>query len=205
MVDPERLVMISALQHLLFCPRQCALIHLDHRWRENYLTVTGKLLHQRVDRPGKRHDPGCRREYALALRSEKLALTGVADLVEFRRDASGRQQPLPVEYKRGRPKSHRADEVQLCAQAICLEEMLHCSIPRGYLYYGAEESRTEVVFDTELRDLTAETAAAVHRLLDRGDLPPPRPDRRSCRNCSLIDECGPADPVDCRAYLESIE
>ncbi len=199
------LVMISALQHMLFCPRQCALIHLDGRWRENYLTVTGKLLHQRVDRPGKRHDRDCRREYALALCSAKLALTGVADLVEFRRDGTGNWLPMPVEYKRGRPKNHRADEVQLCAQAICLEEMLHCAIPRGCLYYGEEERRTEVDFDDTLRELTAETAAAIHQMLEHGQLPPPLADRRPCRNCSLVDECGPEDPIDCHAYLESIE
>jgi CRISPR-associated exonuclease Cas4 len=134
----DDLLPISALQHLLFCERQCALIHVEQVWAENRLTVEGRHLHERVD--GGEHETrgGLRTARALPIRSLRLGLAGRADVVEFHASegAAGPPRVVPVEYKRGRPKSHRADEVQLCAQALCLEEMLGVHVAAGALFYG---------------------------------------------------------------------
>ncbi len=128
----DELVPLSALQHHLFCPRQCALIHVEQVWAEDAATAEGRLLHERVDAGGAETRPGIRVERGVALRSVRLGVSGRADVVEFH----GRPPvPFPVEYKRGKPKPHRADEVQLCAQAICLEEM-SATGPAGALFYG---------------------------------------------------------------------
>lgn len=200
-------VMLSALQHYLFCPRQCALIHLEGAWRENFLTASGRQLHERVDRRGGETRRDVHLATALRLVSNRLGLTGVADMVEFHRqesefDAEGRcvaaklpgrgglWRPFPVEYKRGAPKSHRADEVQLCAQALCLEEMLKVVIPAGALFYGETRRRMDVPFDEVLRSLTEDVAAKVHELLKTGITPPPE-QMKGCRACSLVDTCRP--------------
>ena len=129
----DGLIPLSALQHFLFCPRQCALIHVEHVWVEDVRTAEGRLLHERVDAGGAERRPGVRIERGVALRSLALGVTGRADVVEYH----GRPPlPYPVEYKRGKPKPHRADEVQLCAQAVCLEEMSGLSVPEGALFYG---------------------------------------------------------------------
>lgn len=203
----ESLVMLSALQHYLFCPRQCALIHLEGAWSENYLTASGRVLHERVDRRGSETRKDVHLATALRLVSNRLGLTGVADMVEFHRQESpyddagrlvaaklpgrnGFWRPFPVEYKRGSPKSHRADEVQLCAQALCLEEMLGVAISAGCLFYGEIRRRTDIVFDLELRTLTETAAAKVHELMQSGKTPPPVL-AKSCRACSLLDVCRP--------------
>lgn len=178
---------LSALQHYLYCPRQCALIHVEQEWEENALTAEGRLLHERVDQPGRGRRDGVRVLRSLPLLSRRLGLSGTADVVEVR----GRQ-PFPVEYKRGRPKSHRADEVQLCAQALCLEEMLGVPVPEGALYYGEERRRTPVPFDDALRALTEETAAEAWAMVASGQTPPPLHDARKCGRCSLAERCQPA-------------
>ena len=200
-------VMLSALQHYLFCPRQCALIHLEGAWSENFLTASGRQLHERVDRRGGETRRDVHLATALRLVSNRLGLTGVADMVEFHRqesefDAEGRcvaaklpgrgglWRPFPVEYKRDAPKSHRADEVQLCAQALCLEEMLKVVIPAGALFYGETRRRMDVPFDEVLRSLTEDVAAKVHELLKTGITPPPE-QMTGCRACSLVDTCRP--------------
>ena len=200
-------VMLSALQHYLFCRRQCALIHVEGLWSENYLTASGRQLHERVDRRGGETRKNIHLATALRLVSNRLGLTGVADMVEFHRqdfacDSQGRQvaapiagrsgywRPFPVEYKRGVPKSHRADEVQLCAQALCLEEMLDVAIPGGALFYGEIRRRVDVVFDCELRALTEQVAADVHELIRTGGTPPPVL-TESCCACSLWGICRP--------------
>ena len=138
MYTEDDLLPISGLQHLLFCERQCALIHLEQVWAENRLTVEGKNMHDRVHEREAESRPGIRIVRALRLRSLRLGLTGMADVVEFHLDSGVRSQglPFPVEYKRGKPKADYSDSVQLCAQAICLEEMLSCTIPAGALFYG---------------------------------------------------------------------
>lgn len=199
--DDGDFIMISALQHYLFCPRQCALIHLEQLWSENFLTTAGKVLHDRVDK--RKHETRKDVHLATALRliNRQLQLTGVADLVEFHKTTdetigiklktqSGYWIPYPVEYKHGKPKKHRADEVQLCAQALCLEEMLQVNIPKGALYYGETRRRTDVNFDQELRTLTTEIIYQIHELLRSGKTPPPNY-TNACHSCSLIERCQP--------------
>lgn len=208
-------VMLSALQHYLFCPRQCALIHVEGVWSENYLTAVGRQLHERVDRKGSETRKDVHLATALRLVSNRLGLTGVADMVEFHRQDSqhdvngmcvavrlpgliGFWRPFPVEYKRGAPKSHRADEVQLCAQALCLEEMLGVSITAGALFYGETRRRTDVLFDAELRSLTEGIAAKVHELMRMGETPSPVL-AKGCKACSLFDQCRPEDVGGCES------
>lgn len=188
--DEDDLAMISALQHYLFCPRQCALIHIEQQWLENRFTAEGRILHERVHGGGRESRRTLRIEYDVPIRSLRLGLAGRADIVEFHRQEDGLWQPIPVEYKRGRPKKDDTDRVQLCAQAICLEEMLRCVVPEGALYYGEKKRRTPVVFDEPLRDKTAQTAVAVHALLAKGETPPPKYDKR-CESCSFLPLCLP--------------
>ena len=183
----DSLIPLSALQHHLFCPRQCALIHVERIWAEDGATAEGRILHERLDAGGADSRTGLRVERGIALRSLALGVIGKADAVEFH----GRPpQPVPVEYKRGKPKPHRADEVQLCAQALCLEEMFGLPVPEGALFYGAVRRRTRVVFDLELRALTAHVAAEARAMIAAGRTPTPvlMP---GCKSCSLQDACQP--------------
>lgn len=181
----DALVPMSALQHHLFCPRQCALIHVERLWAEDVATAEGRLLHERADSGRGERRPGVRIARGLALRSVALGVTGKADVVEFHDD-----RPFPVEYKRGRLKSHRADEVQLCAQAICLEEMFDHPVPAGALFYGQTRRRHDVAFDDDLRALTARTASAVRQDIARSHTPPPVT-KPGCKHCSLMELCLP--------------
>jgi CRISPR-associated exonuclease Cas4 len=205
MFTDDELLPISALQHLLFCARQCALIHLERVWAENRLTTEGRHLH------AKAHDgpPGwegrVRVARGLALRSYRYGLAGQADVVEFEppvavpipakwhpgssSDWSG-WRITPIEYKRGRPKQDDSDRVQLCAQALCLEEMLAVSIDSGALYYGRRRRRTVVPLDAELRELTVGAIRRLHELIASGQTPPAVREPK-CDNCSLIDICLP--------------
>ncbi len=188
-VDEDALVPISALQHQLFCPRQCALIHVEQQWLEDGATAEGRILHERVDGGGADRRRGVRTVRDLSIRSLALGVTGKADAVELQ----GRPpdlQPFPIEYKRGKPKAHRADEVQLCAQAICLEEIFGVPVPEGALFYGQTRRRMTVAFDKTLRALTAETAAAVRTMFAEGRTPPPVP-MAACARCSLEPLCRP--------------
>ncbi len=175
---------ISGLQHLAFCPRQWALIHLEQVWVENVRTAEGRLLHERADLPGESHRASVRTVRSMWLRSERLHLTGRTDIVEFRPD------PYPVEYKRGKSKPNDCDTVQLCAQALCLEEMLQVAIPRGAIFYGNPRRRLEVVFTPDLRARTEELAATMHRLYRSRETPAAQPGTY-CRNCSLVHVCLP--------------
>ncbi len=187
--DENRLLPISALQHLLFCERQCALIHIEGLWVENRLTAEGRLLHERAHEAPAETRAGVRIARGLDLRSLRLGLVGKSDIVEFRL-TSGKRVPFPVEYKRGKPKAHDADRVQLCAQALCLEEMLGVDVSAGALYYGVTRRRLEVTFDAHLRELTAATAQRLHSLI--GDGRTPRAVRQpKCDHCSLIGVCLP--------------
>lgn len=183
----DGLIPLSALQHYLYCPRQCALIHVEQLWIENLATVEGRLLHERVDAAAGTTRPGIRIARGLQLRSLALGVAGRADTVEFRGKPP---QPFPVEYKRGRPKSHRADEVQLCAQAICLEEMCGLAVPEGALFYGTDRRRTRVVFDATLRELTTRVAAEARAMIAANCTPAPV-NTPACRGCSLVEACWP--------------
>jgi len=186
----EEPIPLSAIQHAVYCMRQAALIHLERLWAENRFTAEGRVLHAVADKGGRRKLRGVRRVTALPLASKRLNLTGVADLVEFHAHAD-RETPYPVEYKRGRPKLHRADEAQLCAQALCLEEMTGREVAEGALYYVQTRRRVKVPFDPTLRALTKTTIAELASILAGRRTPPPTPHKNRCRACSLHDLCRP--------------
>lgn len=213
MYAEDDLLPISALQHLIFCERQCALIHLEQIWLENHLTIEGDRLHLVVD--GGKHSV---REGVLICRSlpmqcYSLGLAGRADVAEFRRADDeqagvaleghcGTWVPTPVEYKRGQPKTNRADEVQLCAQALCLEEMFGSEVEIGHIFYGARRRRTTVRIDSELRDLTAAAAGRLHQLLRESVIPAAQYSSDKCESCSLRPACLPSAPTSVARYLE---
>jgi len=181
---------LSAVQHAVYCLRQAALIHLERLWAENRFTAEGDVLHAVADKGGSRKARGVRRVLSLPLASKRLNLTGIADLVEFQPGAA-HEVPFPVEYKRGKPKLHRADEVQLCAQALCLEEMTGTPVPEGALFYAQTKRRVAVPFDADLRALTETTVAELATVFANRITPAPTPHRSRCRACSLLDLCHP--------------
>jgi len=191
-MEDDDLIPISALQHYLYCPRQYALIHVERLWAENRHTAEGRVLHDRADTPGAEQRRGVRTVMAMPLAALSLGIAGVADVVEFRAEGSV-SVPCPVEYKRGRPKAHRADEVQLCAQGLCLEEMLACTVPEGALFYGQTRRRHVVAFDEPLRALTLQIIKAVRSVFDSRMTPSASYDARRCDACSLIDLCRPRE------------
>lgn len=200
MFSPEDCLMISGLQHFRFCRRQWALIHIEQQWAENLRTVEGELLHERA------HDEHLRERRGdlltvrgLRVQSLTLGLSGICDVVEFRQDSahgvplagkSGLWLPYPVEYKRGEPKHDGCDELQLCAQAMCLEEMLCCDIPEGALFYGSLRRRVRVALTPELRDEVRSDASQMHELYRRGHTPLVKRSK-ACNACSLKALCLP--------------
>jgi CRISPR-associated exonuclease Cas4 len=202
MYTEEELLPISALQHMAFCERQAALIHIEGLWEENVLTVEGEQLHERVHDQDADTIHGIRTVRGLRVRSLRLGLIGVADVVEFRQVSNleegvpmlsigpGLWQPYIIEYKRGKPKLDRSDEVQLCAQAMCLEEMLGASILESSFFYGLPRRRQTASLDSVLRQETEEMVKKVRQLILSGITPAPDYNRR-CRRCSLIDQCLP--------------
>ncbi len=191
MSNEADLIPLSALQHYLFCPRQCALIHVEQAWAENAATAEGRVMHKRVDENAAELRRGVRTVTSMPLRSLRLGVSGIADVVELHRAPNGGWLPFPVEHKRGRPKAHRADEVQLCAQAMALEEMFGVDVPDGALFYGQPRRRTPISFDTALRTLTQTIADATRALLSVGHTPRAAYDIKRCDACSLIDICRP--------------
>jgi CRISPR-associated exonuclease Cas4 len=186
----EDFLPLSALQHYLYCPRQCALIHVERLWAENLLTAEGRLLHERADQPVSERRRGVRTVTAMPLSNAELGIAGVADMVEFHAGADG-ERPYPVEYKRGRPKAHRADEAQLCAQALCLEAMFGRRVEKGALFYGMPRRRQVVEFDDELRNLTLETIRGAREMIAAGRTPAAAFEAKRCNACSLLDLCQP--------------
>lgn len=212
MYAEDALLPISGLQHLAFCPRQCALIHLERVWSENHLTAAGRVMHERVHNGPSESRGDVRTVRGLALRSFRLGLTGVADAVEFHRveqnaggvaipKRHGFWLPYPVEYKRGKPKRGNCDAVQLCAQAVCLEEMLGCSIREGSLFYGETRRRTIVSLDEKLREKTEELAVRFHELIAAG-VTPPAAVRPFCKSCSLAESCLPSMKKSALGYID---
>jgi CRISPR-associated exonuclease Cas4 len=191
MTAEDEPIPLSAVQHAVYCLRQAALIHIERLWAENRFTAEGDVLHAVADKGGSRRSRGVRRVLALPLSSRRLNLTGVADVVEFLPGPAGREVPFPVEHKRGKPKLHRADEVQLCAQGLCLEEMTGNPVPEGALYYAQTRRRVTVPFDAGLRALAEATVADLSRIIARRETPPPTPHRSRCRACSLVELCRP--------------
>lgn len=193
----DELIPISAIQHWVFCPRQCGLIHLEGLWAENRLTAEGRILHEKAHQDQKESRGGLRVERGLSLRSLVMGIVGKADVVEFHREAEA-WRPFPVEYKRGRPKAHDADRLQLTAQAVCLEEMLGVPVEQGALFYGAQRRREEVALDPALRRALAQTVEQIRAMLASGKTPPPSPGPY-CRNCSLRDRCLPGKTASARS------
>ncbi len=185
--DTDNTVMISALEHFSYCPRQCALIHVEQVYDENLFTIRGSMAHVRADEPTERTEDGVRVERALPVWSEKLGLFGRADVVEFHPDGS----ILPIEYKHGPRRNSEHDELQLCAQAMCLEEMFDRPIKSGAVYSSTSQHRREVEFTDELRRKTIQTAEAIRTMLREQETPPPVDDAR-CPNCSLVHACMPS-------------
>ena len=189
MFPEDELLPLSGLQHLLFCERQCALIHIEQLWQENLFTAEGRLLHEKVDTAKHEKRKGVRTVFGLRIQSLRLGLVGKADVVEYHKKGTI-WLPYPVEYKRGKPKINRCDEVQLCAQAICLEEMLKIDIPSGALFYGRTRRRKVVQFDQQLRELVQKTADRFHKLVRSGTTPKAEYSKK-CKSCSLYDICLP--------------
>jgi CRISPR-associated exonuclease Cas4 len=191
----EDLVLISALEHYSYCPRQCALIHVERIFDENVFTLRGRRAHERADQPLTRTEgDGVRVERALPLWSDRYGIVGKADVVEFHSDGN----VVPVEYKHGPRRERRHDDLQLCAQALCLEEMLGVPVHEGAIYSVQTHRRRVVRFDTLLRDETLQAVADVRALMDdTGPLPPALNDGR-CPKCSLRDACVPATVVAAR-------
>jgi CRISPR-associated exonuclease Cas4 len=182
----EALLPISALQHYLYCPRQCALIHVERLWAENAATAEGRILHEKVDAGRPERRKGVQILRSVQLRSFALGIAGVADVVEKVGD-----ELTPVEYKRGKPKEHRADEVQLCAQAMCLEEMFGVSIVEGILFYGAVRRRHPVTLDNTLRDLTCQVARNAREMVRASRTPLAVWSAKLCGACSMAELCRP--------------
>ena len=191
--NEDDILPISALQHLLFCERQCALIHIEQMWAENLFTAEGQIMHKKVHEVDRESRGVVRVEYSLPLRSLRLGLIGQADVVEFQKETAPDKtiwRPFPVEYKRGKPKRGNWDRVQLCAQALCLEEMLDLEVPAGALFYGRIKRREDVIFDPELCSETEDAANRLHELIESG-LTPAAVYSAKCRQCSLNNQCQP--------------
>lgn len=199
MIQETAFLQLSGLQHFSFCRRQWALIHIEQQWAENYRTTDGNVMHKKAHDGTvfeRRGDTLITRDLTIA--SQNLGVSGKCDVVEFHRDPAGVTlpgqeglwQPFPVEYKRGAPKADNCDALQLCGQAICLEEMLCCQIPLGALYYGETRHRTEVEFTPELRFQVKIALEEMHKLYQRGYTPKAKP-KKGCSACSLKDICLP--------------
>lgn len=186
----DELVPISALSQYAYCPRRCALIHIEQIWIENKFTAEGRIMHEHVHEEGDEERGNVRIERGASLRSLRLVLVGKADVIEYHRQANGTWQAYPVEYKRGKPKPDHSDKIQLCAQAMCLEEMLNAHIPAGALFYGKTRRRLDVEFDEALRMETQNIVQQTHALIESGKTPMPVYTKR-CESCSLMGECMP--------------
>lgn len=212
MYGEEDYLMLSGIQHFAFCRKQWAMIHIEQQWAENYRTTAGELMHKKA------HDDASfeKRGDLLIIRgmrisSRNLGLSGQCDVVEFHQDENGvslfgydgKWKPIPVEYKRGTPKENNADELQLCAQAMCLEEMLQVYVQDGYLYYGENRRRSHVDFTDSLREEVRNAAKEMHELFQRGYTPNVKPSKK-CKACSLENLCLPKlqKTVKVRDYIE---
>ncbi|MBI3757481.1 MAG: CRISPR-associated protein Cas4 [Deltaproteobacteria bacterium] len=184
--DENDLIMLSALEHYSYCPRQCALIHVEQSFAENLYTLRGRAVHEQVDEPEMKIEKGVRVERALPLWSHRLGLTGKADVVEFHGDT-----PYPVEYKHGPRREKEHDDLQLCAQALCLEEMTGQAVPKGAIFHHSSRRRREVELTPVLRQKVEQYVNEIRTMLANRILPPAVNDAR-CKHCSLQDSCLPS-------------
>ena len=190
MDDSDHPIFISALQHYAYCPRQFALIHVEQAWEENRFTAEGKLLHERVDSGVAEQRGAVRSERGVLLKSQQYKLTGKMDLLEVEQLNNG-QKYIPVEYKRGKPKVEDWDRIQLCAQALCIEEMRNTTVVEGAIWYWEVRRRTSVLIDEVLRKSTVAAINGAHELMRAGKTPEPITDKQRCRACSLKELCNP--------------
>ncbi len=190
MYSEDELLQLSALQHFVFCSRQCALIHIEQLWGENRFTAEGRIMHEDVHEEGVENRKEVRIERGIPLRSLELGLSGKADVVEFRKMRDGRVILFPVEYKRGKPKIDHSDVIQLCAQAMCLEEMVRTNIVAGALFYGKIRHRMVVDFTEDLRKETKNLSIQLHKFIESGKTPVAEYSFR-CGSCSLLEQCMP--------------
>jgi CRISPR-associated exonuclease Cas4 len=217
MFDEDDLLPVSALQHFIFCPRRCALVHIEQAWTENQLTVEGDIVHGRVDEMSRESRATLIVSHGVGIRSLHLGITGKVDVVEFRLSTNalgactlagkeGHWTPYPIEYKRGSPRRGFGDDIQVCAQALCLEEMLKCSVPAGAIYYASTRKRREIAFDAPLRAQTTTAISGLRSLNTARVIPPPVYEKK-CDTCSLFDLCQPRLPASnnyVTRYLEGI-
>lgn len=198
-MDVDDYLLLSGIQHFAFCKRQWALIHLEQVWSENYLTISGRIMHKNADDPlftESRGDVLVSR--AVPLISHKLKIYGIADVIEYHRRENGFKIPkrdgfwnaVPIEYKSGQKKHDNCDEVQLCCQAMCLEEMTQTEIPHGYLYYGKNKRRVEVIFDENLRECVESLISDMYYVLEHS-ITPMAELKKACESCSLVNICVP--------------
>lgn len=189
MYTEDDFIMISALQHYIFCPRQCGLIHIDDVWQDNLFTVRGEILHEKVDTDTYESRGDVKTVRGLRIHSHKYGLVGRCDVVEFKQTSKGKEV-LPVEFKAGEPKDDISDKVQLCAQVFCLEEMLKIQIPKAAFFYGKIRRRNLIDINLELRTQTEEVINNVRKLIGSKKVPIIEYSAK-CRNCSLINFCQP--------------
>jgi len=210
----EEFLLLSGIQHFAFCPRQWALIHIEQQWKENYFTIDGNILHEKAhdqDKTEKRNNFLITR--GMRVFSRTMGISGICDVVEFhkKRDGiwlqnyEGTYIPLPIEYKRGKPKANNADQLQLCAQAMCLEEMLVCEIKKGFLYYGEPKKRTQVLFDDVLKEQVTISFKKMHELFARKYTPKAKM-TKACKSCSISDVCLPGlnKQMSASAYIKNM-
>ncbi len=190
MYSEDDFIQLSALQHYVFCPRQCGLIHVEDVWADNVFTVRGEILHEKVDTDTYETRGTLKTVRGLRIHSTRLGIVGRCDVVEFRKGKSEQEEVMPVEFKSGEPKEDVSDKVQLCAQALCLEEMMNTQVKRGAFFYGKIRRRVQVELDDELRKQTEEIIAAVHEIVSQKKVPAARYNEK-CRNCSLEETCMP--------------
>lgn len=207
----DDLLPVSALSQYYYCPRRAGLLLVEQRWSDNVHTVEGSIIHERVHQAGKESRAEIIRLRSLPLHSLFLGLSGTADSVELYaspvgspvKGINGRWEIVPVEFKHGKVREEQEYEVQLCAQAICLEEMLSCTVQRGYIFYANDHRRKEVLFTTELRQLVVEGAKKLHEMIKVGNIPHVSKSRK-CQECSMQDECLPKIKLSATRYVEAL-
>lgn len=197
MDDP---ILISALQHYAFCPRQCAYIHIERLWQDNFLTAKGNQLHERVNSSESEKRGNIKSERSVQVASERYGLVGQLDLLEIQTEPFSL---TPIEYKRGKPKVNDCDRIQLCAQVLCLEEMRNTTINRAALWYWQVRKREWIEIDESIRDLTVKTINAVHKLIESKSLPK-AVYTSSCKACSFFDICQPRKPDQSARYVKEL-
>ena len=186
----ENLLQLSGLQHIIYCPRQCALIHVEQQWDDNYFTARGILMHEKVHCEKTERKKDIVIERSIYLKSYELGLVGKSDVIEFHKAKDNTFAPFPIEYKSGKAKKDDSDKVQLCAQAMCLEEMMNVKISQGAFFYGKTKNRLLVDFDDSLRNKTISASAHYHELIESGKTPKAQYSRK-CDNCSIKEICLP--------------